>query len=272
MLPRRPSPRRVAQETAGLEGRQECPPHHSSLLVFSVAQTFLSASFHLLRSTLRAARNRRRTAFLRRYLPFCSSAESSGEEAAFPEREREEGFLVGFSLDCSMMKVVARLKRLVRSGKAFFVTTNLSRGLSRLVPKEHDLICQAVSQVCHRRRARLSGFVVMPEHLHLLILLALEDSLSRFVQDLKSGTARRINSRRRTSGAFWQKGFFDRFMRTPQEFLETLDYIHQNPVRKGLAEKAADWSWSSARAYARMESIIPVDFLDLPAQTERHFR
>ncbi len=61
-------------------------------------------------------------------------------------------------------------------------------------------------------------------------------------------------------------------MRTPQEFLETLDYIHQNPVRKGLAEKAADWCWSSARAYARMESIIRVDFLDLPAQAEKHFR
>jgi REP element-mobilizing transposase RayT len=177
---------------------------------------------------------------LHRYFQFCSSAEGSGEEAAFPERERGEGFLVGFCLDCSMMKVVARLKRLAQSGKAFFVTTNLSRGLPRLVPKEHDLICQAVSQVCRRRRARLSGFVVMPDHLHLLVLLALEDSLSRFVQDLKSGTARRINSRRRTSGAFWQKGFFDRFMRTPQEFLETLDYI--------------------------------VDFLDLPAQAEKHFR
>ncbi len=146
---------------------------------------------------------------LHRYFQFCSSAEGSGEEAAFPERERGEGFLVGFSLDCSMMKVVARLKRLVQSGIAFFVTTNLSRGLPRLVPKEHDLICQAVLQVCRRRRARLSGFVVMPDHLHLLILLALEDSFSRFVQDLKSGTARRINFRRRTSGAFWQKGFFD---------------------------------------------------------------
>jgi REP element-mobilizing transposase RayT len=83
----------------------------------------------------------------------------------------------------------------------------------------------------------LSGFVVMPDHLHLLVLLAFEDTLSRFVQDLKSDTARKINSRRRTSGAFWQKGFFDRFMRTPQEFLETPGLHSSESGAQGFGEK-----------------------------------
>ncbi len=67
----------------------------------------------------------------------------------------------------------------------------------------------------------------------------------------------------------WQKGFFDRFMRTPQEFLETLEYIHQNPAQKGLVAIPTDWDWSSARAYAGGECIIKIDFLNLSAQTEK---
>lgn len=58
-------------------------------------------------------------------------------------------------------------------------------------------------------------------------------------------------------------------MRTPKEFYETLDYIHQNPVRKGLAATAQDWRWSSASAYAGNECIISADFIDLPAQSEK---
>ncbi len=57
-------------------------------------------------------------------------------------------------------------------------------------------------------------------------------------------------------------------MRTPAEFLETLDYIHQNPVRKGLVTGPVDWRWSSATAYRGSESIIPVDVLDLPAGSQ----
>jgi len=60
-------------------------------------------------------------------------------------------------------------------------------------------------------------------------------------------------------------------MRTPAEFLETLDYIHQIPVRKGLVTGPVDWRWSSATAYRGSGSIIPVDFLELPARTEKHF-
>lgn len=167
---------------------------------------------------------------------------------------------------------MARLRRLVRARKVFFVTTNLKRGLLPFTSKERELLCHALVEVRTSRRFQLAGFVVMPDHLHLLVLPHAEDTVSSLVQGLKYATARKVNAERRRQGTLWQKGFFDHFMRTPKEFFETLDYMHQNPVRKRLARTPAEWRWSSAAAYAGLDSIIPVDFLDLPAQTERRLR
>ena len=70
----------------------------------------------------------------------------------------------------------------------------------------------------------------------------------------------------------WQKNFFDHYMRTPKEFLETLEYIHENPVRRGLANDPEGWQWSSVSAYTRGDCVIPVDMLELPGETEKRFR
>lgn len=109
----------------------------------------------------------------------------------------------------------------------------------------------------------------MPDHLHLLVHPADEDTLSALVQELKYVTGRKINASRGTRGALWQKGFFDRFMRTPKEVSETLDYMHLNPVRKGLVRTADEWRWTSARNYAGMQGAVEIEFISLPAQSER---
>ncbi len=109
----------------------------------------------------------------------------------------------------------------------------------------------------------------MPDHVHLLILPAPGDSISKIVQELKYASNRIINAKRKRRGSLWQKGFFDRFTRTPKEFVETLEYMHQNPVRKGLVAMPSAWRWSSASAYLGLDPVIPVDFLDLSAQSEK---
>ena len=164
---------------------------------------------------------------------------------------------------------MARLQRLVPTGKVFFVTTNLRRGLPAFSPRERDALCKIIATVRARRRFRLPGYVLMPDHLHLLLLPAAEDTLAAVVQELKFVSGRTINKRRGTRGALWQKGFFDRFMRTAKEFLETLTYLHQNPVRKNLVPAADGWRWSSASAYTGSAGLIAIDFLDLPAEAEK---
>ena len=59
-----------------------------------------------------------------------------------------------------------------------------------------------------------------------------------------------INVRRRESGELWQERFFDRALRTVREYHEKVEYIHLNPVRRGLAKNAEDWKWSSMREFA----------------------
>jgi putative transposase len=91
----------------------------------------------------------------------------------------------------------------------------------------------------------LHAYVVMPNHVHLLIEPRVE--LRRITQGIKGATARRANQLLgRTGQPFWQDESFDRWVRTENEFERIRNYIVQNPVSAGLVDLAKDWPWSSA--------------------------
>ena len=69
------------------------------------------------------------------------------------------------------------------------------------------------------------------------------------MEAIKVGSTLRINTSRKESGLLWQSRFFDRAVRTVKEYYEKVEYIHLNPVRAGLVERAEDWPWSSVRDY-----------------------
>jgi putative transposase len=60
------------------------------------------------------------------------------------------------------------------------------------------------------------------------------------------------------SGSFWEKRCHDRTVRDAEEFTTKLDYIHRNPVKRGLVKEAELWKWSSYRHYATHE-VGPVE-------------
>ncbi len=96
-------------------------------------------------------------------------------------------------------------------------------------------------------RYHLHGWVIMPNHVHVLVTLRDDYSLSGVVHSWKSYTAQRANKIRGRNGAFWYVDYFDRFMRDEKHFATTLDYIHWNPVKAGLCAEPGDWRWSSYR-------------------------
>jgi putative transposase len=118
-------------------------------------------------------------------------------------------------------------------------------------------------------RVELVGFVFMPEHVHLLVnplsktgdidkfLSKLKNPFSREIKIIltaaKSPLLKRLTVRERpnkTTFRFWQEGpGFDRNLFTPAAIMASLDYIHNNPVERGLCKRAIDWKWSSARFY-----------------------
>ena len=91
----------------------------------------------------------------------------------------------------------------------------------------------------------LHEYVVMPNHVHLLI--SPRTDVSRIMQGIKGTTARFANLQLgRTGESFWQDEVFDRFCRSAEEFQRIRGYIARNPVRAGLAKATDEWPWSSA--------------------------
>ncbi len=114
---------------------------------------------------------------------------------------------------------------------------------------------QALERTRRLYRTLVYGFVVMPEHVHLLISEPERGTVATAIQSLKICSAKRskfhISQLKGNVGhpvPFWQKRYYDRNV-TGKEFTEKLKYIHRNPVKRGLAICPEDWSWSSYRHY-----------------------
>ncbi len=96
------------------------------------------------------------------------------------------------------------------------------------------------------------GYVVMPEHVHLLVSEPPNDPLSKALQALKISVARRLTER-----PLWQARYHDFNVFTHDKRVEKLKYMHRNPVKRGLVTQPKDWHWSSFRHYL-LEEPTPV--------------
>jgi REP element-mobilizing transposase RayT len=97
------------------------------------------------------------------------------------------------------------------------------------------------------QRYILIAWCVMPTHVHAVIEPLPTFSLEKIVHGWKSFTAHEINKREGRDGTLWRREYFDRFMRSPEQFDWTIAYVENNPVKARLAEKPEDWQFSSAR-------------------------
>ena len=96
-------------------------------------------------------------------------------------------------------------------------------------------------------RYRLYAWTIMPNHVHVLLGVREEATLSATVASWKKFTARHCNQQLGRSGSFWQADYWDRFIRNDDHFESTIGYIDENPVKAGLVKTPADWAWGSAR-------------------------
>jgi putative transposase len=120
-----------------------------------------------------------------------------------------------------------------------------------------------LEQVRRRFQMRVYGYVVMPEHVHLLLSEPEGAMLAKAVQMLKSKVslaARKMGKRDIGDTPFWQARYYDHNVRNSEAFVTQLRYIHRNPVKRGLCERPEDWPWSSFRAWAMGEmGIVEVE-------------
>ena len=125
-----------------------------------------------------------------------------------------------------------------------------------------------LEQTRARYRFLVVGYVVMPEHIHLLITEPEVGNPSTVMQVLKQRSARALLPKRKRRNprqcnlfgnepqhrAFWQACFYDFNVWTTKKRMEKLRYMHRNPVKRGLVETPAEWRWSSYRFYLLEES------------------
>ena len=117
-----------------------------------------------------------------------------------------------------------------------------------------------LEQVTERYRFVVCGYVVMPEHIHLLVSESEHGNLAVALQVLKQKTARRlkVNSEK----AFWQTRYYDFNVFTHNKRVEKLKYMHRNPVTRGLVKNPEDWPWSTFRHY-RYNEPTPVQITSM---------
>jgi putative transposase len=160
----------------------------------------------------------------------------------------------------------AGLKRLYGKGHFHFITFSCYRRLPLLkTGRARDVFVKELSKIRDEMGFLLSGYVVMPEHVHLLISEPKQGTPSTVLQKLKLRVARKLRKRQRRPGAaqlrlpftesgeplraFWQARFYDFNAYTTGKKKEKLNYMHGNPVKRGLVEHPKDWRWSSWNFY-----------------------
>ena len=142
------------------------------------------------------------------------------------------------------------LKRFHDSGQSHFLTFSCYRRRPNFAaPEIYSLFVQSLEFMRQRFEMRIYGYVVMPEHVHLLVSEPDQETLADAMHFLKLSFTKRLHY----TGSFWQKRYYDRNVRDAAEFDEKLEYIHRNPVKRGLIQEPTDWKWSSFRHYALRE-------------------
>jgi putative transposase len=141
------------------------------------------------------------------------------------------------------------LKRYHDSGHSHFITfTCFHRQRLFTYPSAFAEFERALERIRLDYRMCVYGYVVMPDHVHLLVSETERTTLAVAIKSLKQGVSRRLIDE--GEDHFWQKRYYDLNTRNYRQFMEKLRYIHRNPVRAGLCSEPGEWQWSSFIHYA----------------------
>jgi putative transposase len=145
------------------------------------------------------------------------------------------------------------LKRFHETGQNHFLTFSCYHRKPKLAaPGASEVFVSALERVRNSYILCVYGYVVMPEHVHLLINEPERNTLAQALKSLKQGVARQLALR--AAEPFWQERYYDFNVWSEHKFIEKLRYLHRNPVARGLVAKPEDWPWSSFCHYATGET------------------
>ncbi len=124
------------------------------------------------------------------------------------------------------------------------------------------------------QKGKCVGFVIMPDHVHVIVWFPEPNQLSYFVKQWKQCSSIKMKKiiQEKMPNYFdkiseeepvWQRKFYSFHIYSQQKLEEKLNYMHMNPVRAELVEKSIDWKWSSARYYELGKSVgVPIEWIE----------
>ena len=177
-----------------------------------------------------------------------------------------------------------RLKRYYGRGELHFLTFSCYRRLPLLgTAQARTRFVKELARVRKEYGLLLVGYVVMPNHVHLLMSEPKQGTPSTVLQMLKQRVSRKMRKKKSPTPkgqlriqfpkfvselpSFWQPRFYDFNVysaKKQKKQKEKLDYMHANPVNRSLVKHPKDWPWSSWSCYFTAEpGLIPIDAADL---------
>ncbi len=137
----------------------------------------------------------------------------------------------------------------------YFVTANVLQKKSLFhVEKIARLFIEVLMDYRTQKKYLLHEFVVMPDHLHLIITPT-RITLERAMQCIKGGFSFQLNTNLKVKKEVWQPSFFDRRIRDSLEYQKFKDYIWQNPVKRFLVKTPEEYPYSSANPSFQLDPV-----------------
>jgi putative transposase len=144
-------------------------------------------------------------------------------------------------------------------------------------PEIAEIILKSFEFLREKKNAKLYAYVLMENHLHCIVR---SEYLSKVIKEFKSYTARaiidnlverknynilsklkknKLHHKKESDYQLWQEGSHPEEITTDEIFFQKIDYIHNNPVKRGYVDNPSDWRYSSARNYEGLKGLVNID-------------
>jgi len=175
--------------------------------------------------------------------------------------------IIDFTQSLMLFLGIMHVRHFDHDGRARFITFSTHNGIPILTnDRFRQAVTDAVDSVRRSHQYRVIAYVVMPEHVHLLIVPPIDMSVGPVVGEIKRASAKEIHRILEGSPStltsqltvtrngqekrvLWKRRCYDHNCRSDESLWEKVRYCHNNSVRRGLVTRPEDWRWSSYRWY-----------------------
>ena len=177
-----------------------------------------------------------------------------------------------------------KLRHIDNLGTARFITFSCYHRYPLLVIDEAKIIFLKHLQIqCKKHYIKILGYVLMPEHVHLVLYPPDDLELGKVIGQIKALSSKEILEKWRDNypvklleynyinkkavlQSFWQKRCYDHNCRNQKTTIEKINYCHKNPVVRKLVKDLANWKWSGYNWYVDNRKDIPLEIDSLDSE------